>query len=170
MDQFGKMMINTESASVEDIPRLMARNLATNDASTQPVIINEKGVNKIIRYTLIQRNVNTPTDIFQQLLNAVGNFYMAMRIEVAGQFYQTSYDDLEADKKAVVDDVVPMMVTCTIPKEDINFKQEKTYSKYSGDKIPAEEEWKKVEAEIEKAKNRQITAVVKYSDGKINLR
>ena len=143
MNKHGQMLVNIEYANMEDIPGLVTKNLAAKSKSATPLLIDGKEVNKIIRWTLIQRDVKTPADDFQNLLNAIGEAYISKRDEIARKYYQIGYHALDAERKSVIDDVVPMLV---------NVEKRGTFGN-----TPTEEEWKKAAAEFEKINTQQIT-------------
>jgi len=87
-------------------------NLVSKGKSVSPIIIDGQKV-YIIRYVLIQRDLNTSADDYQKLLNSVGEAYTQKRNEIARQYYQTGYNALDTEKKAIVDNVVPIMVMTT---------------------------------------------------------
>ncbi|MDR1171734.1 MAG: hypothetical protein LBL24_04695, partial [Bacteroidales bacterium] len=175
MNKNGDLMANSKRVVMKDVSGLIEENVIANKESnfskniTQEDI-NGKKVDKIIKYTLIQRDVNAPADAYQKLLNAVGEAYISKRNEIARHYYQTDYKALDAAGKNLVNDVVPILVMCANPR-DMKMKQERgkisvIYSdspnfnlKFSSDndKMPTEEEWKKAEAEFEKINTRQIT-------------
>jgi len=137
MNVRGDMLIQNKYATMEDVPGLVAKNLAEKGKMVTPLVIDGKEVDKIIRYTLIQRDMNTPSDNFHELLNAVGEAYISKRNEIARQYYQTGYAALDAEKKVVIDDIVPIMV---------NIGEKGTFSRTQ---LPTEKEWEKAAAAIE---------------------
>jgi hypothetical protein len=146
------MLINAKYANMEDIPGLVEKNLTANKESN--FFKNILPLNKIVRYSLIQRDVNTPPDAFQELLNTVGEAYISKRNELAQQNYQTGYANLDTEKKSVIDDVAPILIKMEIPRGNSSerrqvikggsWKDVETYLKTSendGDKKPTEKEW-----------------------------
>ena len=169
MNRHARMLVNNTYVEMKDIPELMEKNLFGKVKEAPPVIIDGKEANRIIRYTAIQKDVSTPEDAYQQLLNTVGEAYMLKRNEVAGQYYQTRYEALNADKKAKIDQVVPMIVLFLEPKNmtptsktevskkekenqkvvysDSSIQEFITYGEFAGER----------RAKYEKINNRQVT-------------
>ena len=99
MNKNGDMLANGKHIIISDVSDFLAKNLT----------VSKDG--KIIKWMGIQRDGNnTPPDDFQKLLNTVGEAYMQKRNEMSRQYYQTGYDALDAEQKAVVDDIVPILV------------------------------------------------------------
>ena len=151
MNRRGNIMINATYIIMENIPDLLKENLARKGMSVAPLIIDGKKVSKINRWTWIQRDVSSPTDDYQKLLNAVGEAYISKRDEMAQEYYQTGYHALNAEKKSVIDDVVPMLVNIE-PKGPFRSTPP---TDEELDKAAAER--KKGDAEFEKITNQQIT-------------
>ena len=98
MNKGAAMLVENKHMTISDVPDFLAENLTTNKDG------------KNIKWMVIQRDENTPSDDYQNLLNVIGEAYMQKRNEAARQRYQTGYDALDAEQKAVVDDVVPILV------------------------------------------------------------
>jgi len=98
-DLMGADHNGTNRITIDDVPSLLENSLTVN---------GETG--RIIRWTLIQSDVNAPDNDFQNLLNVVGEVYVSKRNEMTQQYYQTDYYSLNSENKSVIDDVVPMLV------------------------------------------------------------
>ena len=168
MNKLGALMANTTRVTIDEVPDLLAENLAQKGNSAAPLTIDGKEVRKIIRWTWIQRDVYAPEEEFQKLLNAVGEAYISKRNEVAQKYYQTGYQALDEEKKSVIDDIVPMLVNIDEPKrtrlpnkEEWEKAAKKTEEEtttvrvtaMASTTLPSEEEWK----EAAKIYNRLIT-------------
>jgi hypothetical protein len=120
MNSRSQIMINGEFSggfsSYTDLPRQMEKNLSQKGKAVSPIIIDDNEVQKIIRFTMIRLDVNTPPDDYQKLLNAVGEAYISKRNEMARKYFQTGYNALETEQKSVIDDVAPMLVKIEIPR------------------------------------------------------
>ncbi len=129
----GAMMVNAKRVTMDEIPGLVVMNLVASKESNffksiTSETINGKEANKVIRYTLIEKDLNTPADDYQKLLNSVGEAYISKRDDVARQYYQTGYAILDTEKKAVIDNLVPILVMTEV-KGDFSVKgnSSKTY-------------------------------------------
>jgi hypothetical protein len=127
MNARGQMLANTRFTNMEEIPVLMEKNLAEEGKIFFIVSIDGKKANTINRFTLIQRDVNTPPDEFQKLLNAVGEVYTSKRNEIARQYYQIDYNALDAIKKSEIDFAVPIMVMIEVKGPFMKTEPEKKY-------------------------------------------
>ena len=121
MNARGQMLINGKYATIDEAAYLLANNLSIRRERDFFQNINGGNINgtkttKFIFCSWIQRDVNTPPDDYKKLLNVVGEAYNSKRDEMARKYYQTGYDALDTDKKAEVDDFVPILVMIDIPK------------------------------------------------------
>ena len=158
MNKNGAMLAENEHITISDVPDFLEKNLTAN----------KDGKSKLM---IIQRDINTPSDDFQKLLNFVGEAYMQKRDEIARQRYQIGYENLDADKKSLVDDNVPILVLAGDrrvfpslfqgPPPPPNRKEEGKVAETNSSKMQVQgARWKDVEVvvnEFEKIKNRQIT-------------
>ena len=158
MNARGQIMINGKYATMEDVAGMVINNLAEKGKAASSLIIEGKEANKIIRYAMIQRDMNAPPDDYQKLLNAVGEAYISKRNEMARQYFQVGYDALDAEKKSIIDEVVPILVWMQIPRgissntqrtiQGGSWKDVEKYlensKKNDDNQLPTEEEWKEV--------------------------
>ncbi|MDR1155462.1 MAG: hypothetical protein LBL04_12210, partial [Bacteroidales bacterium] len=65
---------------------------------------------KILSANLLEISVDAPADALQQMLNTIGEAYMAKRNESAQKRYQINYASLKENQKAEIDKLVPILV------------------------------------------------------------
>jgi hypothetical protein len=154
MNKRGNMMINFSADTIKKLSAVLNKLIKSDE---------EK---KIVRSIGLQIAVDAPADQVQQMLNIVGETYMAKRNEKAQKQYQTDYTSLNKIQQAEIDKLVPILV------------HERTMNTYSdGDKkrfssvtfnapsvsrnqLPkkiTDEVWEKTEKELAVINNREIS-------------
>ncbi len=159
MNRHGDMAINYNAiTSMEKLQVLLNKHLG--DDSDE----------KVLRVTHIEISVDAPADAHQQMLDIIGNTYMAKRNVRAQKRYQTDYVSLNEVQKTEIDKLVPMLISYETTKAIKYFDRDKnrfssvTFNapSVSRDQLDfskkiTDDAWAKATKELDAINNREIS-------------